>query len=582
MTSAIFSLPTERQKIAAEWENHSLYDEHTVKEVNQLKHDNPQEYYDAFYKDLSFGTGGMRSIMGVGPNRLNQYTIAKATQGLANFLKSHYTDEKIIRVAVAHDCRINSKAFTQITAQVLSANGIECHYFDELRPTPLLSYAVRYLDCKAGIVITASHNPKEYNGYKVYSADGSQITPPLDHLIVDSINQTQMQEVKYQGNPALVKVIAHEVEQSFIKQSIALSHLTKDNISKKKTLTIAFSPIHGTSATLMEPALSQLGYEYWIPSKQLVPDGHFTHTKSANPEEPEAFEEVLKLAHKQDSDLVITTDPDADRLGVVFRKAKGEYAFLNGNQLALILTDFLLKNYPADLDQTFISRTIVTTELLDRIAEHYGTSVVTTLTGFKWIGKRIFEYEGDKKHIGGGEESYGYLVSDFVRDKDSITTALLTAQIAQELKDEGKTLGDYLFDIYAAYGFMYETLFSITKKGEQGVKEIEAIIHKFRTQADTLTIMGQKVAFSEDYAESKRYDLQTGDTTKIDMETSNVICLGLENNTRIYIRPSGTEPKIKFYMAAEFEKDLHTDVYTQIDKAKTYLNNLAEELKSMV
>lgn len=570
------NINSNRQQIADKWKNSSVFSEETKKEVSSLEKEQPEQFYDAFYRDIEFGTGGLRGVMGVGTNRINTYTIAKATQGLANHLNDKFSKPK---VCIAFDCRNNSLDFAKKTADILSANQIEVYIFPELRPTPLLSFSVRNLKAQAGIVITASHNPKEYNGYKVYNPLGGQIVPPDDTNLIDIIKNIDYEQIKQTPDNSKIHWLDEKIDKSFMHLAIVHSYEHED--SSLKNIKVAFSPIHGTAHTLLVPAFDSLKIPYFTHPQQIVPDGDFTFTKSSNPEEKIAFEGVLQIAEKNKCDIALVTDPDADRLGVAIWY-QNSYVLINGNQLASILTHFMINKNKKVLDKYFVGSTIVTTELLDEICEKNNIKIEKTLTGFKWIADRIHKNEGKFSFLGGGEESFGYLIGDFVRDKDSITTSLLTVKVAEVLKQKGKTLIDYLIEIYQENGFYYETLFSLSKKGEQGMQSIRSIMDFFENKWKTLKINDLSVATIENYKTLIKEYSNSSKKEKLDIEPSDVIILRLINGTKIAVRPSGTEPKIKFYIAkkGEYKNDISFDKNIQTQNSE--LQSIEKQIQELI
>ncbi|WP_316803439.1 phospho-sugar mutase [Pedobacter nototheniae] len=526
------------------------YDENTKAEIQALVDKNATtELTDAFYKSLEFGTGGLRGIMGAGSNRINKYTIGTATQGLANYLNNKYPGQKI-KVAIAHDSRNNSDYFAKITADVFSANGIHVYFFSALRPTPELSFAVRHFGCKSGVMLTASHNPKEYNGYKAYGADGGQFTAPDDKLVIDEVNKIQsIDEVKFNRIDANVELIGEDVDKLYLDGITALS-ISPDAIKRQHDLKIVYSPIHGTGITLVPKALAQFGFtNVTLVEEQSTPDGNFPTVIYPNPEEKEALTLALKKAKEIDADLVLATDPDADRVGIAVKDNKGEWLLLNGNQTGSLLINYLLSAWEekGKLDgNQFIVKTIVTSNLIEEIAKKKNVTFYNTLTGFKWIGQVMTELEGKKYFIGGGEESYGYLVGDLVRDKDAVVSAAFIAEMTAYYKDKGNSLYDALLDTYVEYGLYKEDLVSITKKGKTGAEEIKAMMEKFRNNPP-VTLGGSKVALLKDYELGNETDLHTGNVSKLALPKSDVLQFITEDGSIVSARPSGTEPKIKFY-----------------------------------
>lgn len=526
------------------------YDEKTKSEIQALVDNNSTtELTDAFYKSLEFGTGGLRGIMGAGSNRINKYTIGTATQGLANYLNNKYPGEKI-SVAIAHDSRNNSDYFAGITADVFSANGIHVYFFEALRPTPELSFAVRHFGCKSGVMLTASHNPKEYNGYKAYGADGGQFTSPDDKLVIDEVNKIKsIDEVKFERIDANVELIGEAIDKLYLDGITALS-ISPEAIKRQHDLKIVYSPIHGTGITLVPKALEQFGFtNVTIVEEQSKPDGNFPTVVYPNPEEKDALTLAMNKAKEIDADLVLATDPDADRVGIAVKDNNDEWVLLNGNQTGSLLINYLLTAWQESgkLDgNQFIVKTIVTSNLIEEIAKKKNVTYYNTLTGFKYIGQLMTELEGKKYFIGGGEESYGYLIGDLVRDKDAVVSAAFISEMTAYYKDKGATLYNALLDMYVEYGLYKEDLVSLTKKGKTGAEEIKAMMVRFRENPPA-TLGGSKVSVLKDYELSQETDLTTGKVTKLDYPTSDVLQFITEDGSIVSARPSGTEPKIKFY-----------------------------------
>ena len=528
------------------------YDEETRKKVQELIDNDPNELTESFYRNLEFGTGGLRGIMGVGTNRMNIYTVAMATQGFANYIKMMNPGEKELRVAVAYDCRNNSPAFANITADVMSANGIHVFLFDCLRPTPELSFAVRELHCHAGVMVTASHNPKEYNGYKAYWNDGGQLVSPHDKNVIAEVEKiADPSMVNFKRNPALITMLDEKFDDIYLDKVFGLS-LSLDLIKKHKDLKIVYTPIHGTGRRLVPEILKRKGFEnVYCVEEQMVVDGDFPTVKSPNPEEPAAMALAVKKAKELNADLVLATDPDADRVGCAVKDENGEFILLNGNQAASVFLYYLLTRWNELGKLTgkeFVVKTIVTTELLFEIAKKYKVDRYDVLTGFKYIASKILELEGKKQFIGGGEESYGYLAGDFVRDKDAVVATSLLAEAMAWAAEQGKTFYEMLCDIYREFGLYKEKLVSLTKKGISGTEEIKAMMARFRTTPPTM-IGDEKVVEIRDYKTLEAKDLITGKVTPIDLPKSDVLQFFTENGSKISIRPSGTEPKIKFYFS---------------------------------
>ena len=537
----------------------SAFDEKTQSKVKDMIAANPKELKESFYKSLEFGTGGMRGIMGIGDNRINKYTLGKNTQGLSNYLKKIFPHEEI-KVAIAYDCRHNSKTFGKLVADVFSANGIKAYLFEDLRPTPELSFALKHIGCHCGIVLTASHNPPEYNGYKVYWQDGGQLVPPQDEEIIAEINKLDYSEINFEAKPDLIQYIGSDIDNAFINASIKNGSF---NTAKKakQNLNIVFTSLHGTSIMAIPETLKRAGYtNVTIVEEQREPNGDFPTVVSPNPEEPEALKMAIKLAEKTNGDIVIGTDPDSDRLGIVVRNLDNELIILNGNQTMLLMTDFLLKQWK-DGDKIngkqFVGSTIVSTPMMPVLAEAYNVECKIGLTGFKWIAKMIKDFP-ELDFIGGGEESFGFMVGDFVRDKDAVTSTLLACEIAAQAKDSGKTMYQELIDLYIKHGFYKERLVSLTKKGIEGAQEIKQMMIDAR-ENPLKTVHGEKVVLIEDYQLSIAKNLQSHEEHKLNVPKSNVLIYYTDNGSKIALRPSGTEPKIKFYISVNTTLDNMSD-----------------------
>ena len=521
----------------------SPFDTTTIKNVKSLKNNNPLEFEESFYKNLSFGTGGMRGIVGIGPNRVNRYTFGKNTQGISNFINK--SSSKKESVVIAYDCRNQSKELANQVADVFSSNGINVYLFSSIRPTPELSYALIKLKCICGIVLTASHNPPEYNGYKVYWKDGGQIVPPIDKKLIDEINSVKFTDISFKRNNSLVNLIDTQIDTDFIHDSISIG---KIGVSKREDYRIVFTPIHGTSYKILPEVLNGAGFKnLHIVKEQAVPDGNFNTVKSPNPEEPEALSMAIDLAKAVNADIVIGTDPDADRVGLAVKNNKNEYSLLNGNQMMIILTEFILSKRKNLNKSFFIGSTVVSTAMIKNIAESYNVDFKVGLTGFKWIGKMINDFPS-QNFICGGEESYGYMVGDFVRDKDAITSALVACEVGSECKSMGINLIDYLIDCYIKYGFFKEKLISVEKKGAEGLKEISSIMNKLRN-SKIKSLDGSKLISFKDFQSSLEINQINGKINTLDFPKSNVLIFESEDGTTVAARPSGTEPKIKFYFS---------------------------------
>jgi phosphoglucomutase len=554
------------------------YDEQTRRQVQYLIDNDSAELIESFYTDLEFGTGGLRGIMGPGTNRMNIYTVGMATQGLANYLKMNFPDKNPIQVVIAHDCRNNGRLFAQTTANVLSANGIKVFLFDDLRPTPELSFAVRFLGCQSGIVITASHNPKEYNGYKAYWEDGGQLVSPHDKNVIAEVNKIKsIQEVNFTGNPELIETIGESVDKAYIAAIKNLS-LYPEIIAQHKNLKIVYTPIHGTGVKLAPWALREFGFEQIITvDEQMVVSGDFPTVHSPNPEEPAALDLAIKKARETGADLVMGTDPDGDRVGIAVKDEKGEFVLLNGNQTASLLIYYILKAWKAKglfKGNEFIVKTIVTSELIKIIAQKEGVKCFDVLTGFKYIADLIRRLEGSMQFIAGGEESYGFLTGDFVRDKDAISTCCMIAETAAWATNQGKSLYRLLKEIYLEYGFYKETLLSLTRKGIAGTEEIHQMMENYRKNPPQ-QLAGIKLTVIKDYLSQTETNLLTHETLPIDLPKSDVLQFFLEDGSKITVRPSGTEPKIKFYFGAK--TTLHQ--IEDYEKVNRFLSEKIEAIK---
>lgn len=528
------------------------YDAETKAEVKKLMDSSDKsELIECFYKDLEFGTGGLRGIMGVGSNRMNKYTVGAATQGLSNYLLKEFANLPEIKVVISYDCRNNSKKFAQITADVFTANGIKVYLFENLRPTPEVSFAIRKLGCQSGVMLTASHNPKEYNGYKAYWNDGAQVTPPHDSNIIDEVNKVTAADIKFEGKPSLIEKLGEDMDNQFI-EAVRSVLLSPESVKKHGNIGIVYTPIHGTGGQLVPKALKAYGFTniIHVPEQDVV-SGDFPTVKSPNPEEPAAMAMAVQKGIETGADLVFATDPDADRFGAGVRDDNGNFVLLNGNQTMIILVYYLVTRWRelGKLTGTeYTVRTIVTSELTQTISEKNGVEMFECFTGFKWVATVMRELEGKRKYIGGGEESYGFLAVDFIRDKDSVSAAALFAEIAAWCKDNGRTIYQMLQDIYVEYGFSKEKGISVVKKGITGAQEIQAMMDKFRNNP-LKEIAGSKVITVKDYIPLESKNTITGEISKMDMPTtSNVLQYFTEDKTKVSIRPSGTEPKIKFYI----------------------------------
>ena len=534
----------------------SEFDEQTRNEVKGLMENADKTgLIDAFYKDLEFGTGGLRGIMGAGSNRMNIYTVGMATQGLANYLKKNFANLPQIKVAVCHDCRNNSRLFAETVANIFSANGIKVYLFDDMRPTPECSFAIRHFGCQSGVNITASHNPKEYNGYKAYWEDGAQVLAPHDKGIIDEVNKVKVADVKFKGNPELIEIIGEEVDKIYLDMVKTIS-IDPAVIERQKDLKIVYTPLHGTGMMLIPRSLKLWGFEnVHCVKEQMVRSGDFPTVVSPNPENGEALTLALRDAKEIDADIVMASDPDADRVGMACKNDKGEWVLINGNQTCLLFLYYIITNRiktgkmkPND----FIVKTIVTTEVIKKIADKNHIEMRDCYTGFKWIANEIRKSEGKQQYIGGGEESYGFMAQDFVRDKDAVSACSLLAEICAYAKDQGKTLYELLMDIYLEYGFSKEFTINVVKPGKSGADEIKAMMENFRSNPPK-EIAGSKVVVAKDYKTLEQTDAN-GVVTKLHMpETSNVLQWFCEDGTKVSVRPSGTEPKIKFYLEVKGE-----------------------------
>ncbi len=556
------------------------YDEETRAAVKAML-DNPDhtELIESFYRDLEFGTGGLRGIMGAGTNRMNIYTVGAATQGLANYLKKNFASLPLISVAIGHDCRNNSRRFAEISADIFSANGIKVYLFDALRPTPEVSFAIRELGCQAGINLTASHNPKEYNGYKAYWSDGAQVIAPHDTGIIEEVNKiTNIADIKFKGNPELIQIIGEEIDKIFLDRIKTLS-LSPDVIAKHHDIPIVYTPIHGTGVRLIPASLKNFGFTniIHVPEQDVV-SGDFPTVVSPNPEEPAALDLAVKRAKETNAELVMASDPDADRIGIAVKNDKGEWILANGNQIVMLMLNYIMTTYQERgllQGNEFIVKTIVTTETIKTIAERNNIKMYDCYTGFKWIAAVIRELEGKERYIGGGEESYGFLAEDFVRDKDAVSAMSLMAEIAAWAKDRGMTMYQMIQDIYIKYGFSKEKGVSVVRKGKQGAEEIVAMMKSFR-ENPIKTLGGSPVVLVKDYQSLTATD-DKGNVTKLDMPcTSNVLQYFTAEGDKVSVRPSGTEPKIKFYMEV---RGIPMSSYADYDKANELADAKIEAFK---
>ena len=546
------------EKVAAEWMTSPLYDKDTQTAVKAMvENADKTDLIDSFYRTLEFGTGGLRGIMGPGTNRMNIYTVGAATQGLSNYLNKCFKDKGQISVVVGHDCRNNSRLFAETSANIFSANGIKVYLFDDMRPTPEMSFAIRHLGCQSGIILTASHNPKEYNGYKAYWDDGAQVLAPHDKGIIDEVNKVTVADIKFEGNPELIEVIGEEIDRIYLDKVHSLS-IDPACIARQKDLKIVYTPLHGTGMMLIPRSLKMWGFEnvHTVP-EQMVKSGDFPTVVSPNPENGEALTMALDLARQIDADIVMASDPDADRVGMACKDDKGEWVLIDGNQTCMIFLYYIIMNRKAKgqmQGNEFIVKTIVTTELIKEIAAKNNIKMLDVYTGFKWIAREVRLAEGKEQYIGGGEESYGFMAGDFVRDKDAVSACSLLAEICAWAKDNGKTLYDVLMDIYVEYGLSLNKTINVVKPGKSGADEIKAMMEHFRTDRPKV-IAGSPVVCTKDYSVLKQYD-KDGNAAPLDMpESSNVLQWYTEDGTKVSVRPSGTEPKIKFYVEVKGEME---------------------------
>ena len=556
-----------------------IFDKETHDEIKEMMTSSPKNLEERFYKNLEFGTGGMRGIMGVGTNRINKYTLGKNTQGISNYMQKVFPGKKL-KVAIAFDCRHNSQSLAKVVADVFSANGIKVYLFSDLRPTPELSFALKYLGCQAGIVLTASHNPPEYNGYKVYWEDGGQLVPPQDAAIINVIEALKYDEIKFGANENLIEYIDTEIDAAFVNSSIANASFNT-SATAKSDLNIVFTSLHGTSIKSVPATLAQAGYtNVNLVAEQSEPNGDFPTVKSPNPEEPEALKMALELADKIQADIVIGTDPDCDRLGVAVRNNEGEMMLLNGNQTMILMTSFLLEQWRKSdkiTGKQFVGSTIVSTPMMMELATAYGVECKVGLTGFKWIAKMIKDFP-ELEFIGGGEESFGFMVGDAVRDKDAVASTLLICEIAAQAKAKGSSAYKELLDLYVDYGFYKEFLVSITKKGIEGLAEINQMMVNMRTNP-LKEINGERIVMMEDYKTSVATNLLTGETETMSIPKSDVLIYYTEDGAKIAARPSGTEPKIKFYVSVNAVLESVADFNDVNAILDTKIKRILEDLK---
>lgn len=556
-----------------------IFDTETKDEINRLIKEDPKELEESFYKNAEFGTGGMRGVMGVGTNRINRYTLGKNTQGLSDYLKRSFPGKEI-KVAIAYDCRNNSKELAKVVADVFSANGIKVYLFSDLRPTPELSFAVKKLNCQCGIVLTASHNPPEYNGYKVYWEDGGQLVPPQDAELMDTINELDYEAINFNAREDLIHKIDTEIDQAFAEASVE-NGTSGNGADARKNLKIVFTSLHGTSITMVPEVLKRAGFtSVHVVEEQKKPDGNFPTVESPNPEEPEALKMALEKAEDIQADIVIGTDPDCDRLGVAVRDLNGEMVLLNGNQTMLVMTWFLLEKWKKEnklSGNEFVASTIVSTPMLKNLVEDYGVKYMEVLTGFKWIAKLIKDHP-ELEFIGGGEESFGYMVGDFVRDKDAVTATLLACEIAAKMKAQDSSFYRQLLQLYVDYGLYKEELISLVKKGIEGEQEIKQMLVDLR-ENPWEEIDGEKVVLVEDYKTSVAKNVQDHTEKSIEIPKSNVLIYYTENGTKIAARPSGTEPKIKFYISVNTQLNSVENYQKKEQQLSEKIARIREELK---
>ena len=566
---------------AKEWLTPAFNEETRNAVQAMLDNSDKTELIDSFYKDLEFGTGGLRGIMGAGSNRMNIYTVGMATQGYANYLKKCFADKEQIAVVIGHDCRNNGRLFAETTAAIFSANGIKVYLFDDLRPTPEVSFAIRELNCQGGVNLTASHNPKEYNGYKAYWEDGAQVLAPHDKGIIDEVAKVKIEDVKFEGNPALIQTIGEDIDKIYLEKLKTIS-IEPAVIERQKDLKIVYTPLHGAGRVLIPASLRNWGFEnIHCVEEQMVKDGNFPTVVSPNPENGEALTLALRDAKAIDADIVMASDPDADRVGMACKNNKGEWVLINGNQTCLLFLYYIITNRiktgqmkPND----FIVKTIVTTEVIKKIADKNNIEMIDCYTGFKWIAREIRENEGIKNYIGGGEESYGFMAQSFVRDKDAVSACCLLAEICAYAKDKGQTLYDLLMEIYLEYGFSYEYTINVVRPGKSGADEIKAMMENFRNNPPT-ELAGEKITIAKDFLKLEQTDAN-GNITKLDMpDTSNVLQWFCENGDKVSVRPSGTEPKIKFYLEIKGNMKC-ADCYERcIKEAQAKIEEIKKQLK---
>ena len=552
----------------------SVFDKKTISNVIDLKEKNPVDFEDSFYKELEFGTGGMRGIMGEGPNRVNKYTFGKTTQGICNFLKKE-SNEKNISVVIGYDCRNNGKELQQTVSNIFSSNGIKIYTFDSIQPTPLISFAVRELNCNCGIVLTASHNPPEYNGYKVYWKDGGQIVPPIDKKLISEINKIKYSEIQFEKEESLIEILDKGVEKNYLKKSLLYNNSIISNSNPKK-LNIVFTSLHGTSYKLLPKLLKKSGFSnIKYVKEQMIPDGNFSNVNSSNPEDESSLKEAIEIAKNNNSDLVLGTDPDADRFGIAVKNYNGKFVHINGNQTMVVLTDYLLSKLSKEKAKSFIASTVVSTPMMSKIAKKNSIKIMLSLTGFKWIGKMINDYP-ELEYICGGEESFGFLAGNHVRDKDAITSALILSELCNELKNKNSSFYDRLIECYINYGFFKEKLITEIAKGKKGVKEIDDKINSFRKNPPKL-LDNSSVVKIYDYKKSLLTKTENKNSSQIKLPKSNLIIFESSDGTRVAVRPSGTEPKTKYYFSVNTKLNSKADFNFKNDFLNKKINSLIKQ-----
>ena len=552
----------------------SVFDKKTISNVIDLKEKNPVDFEDSFYKELEFGTGGMRGIMGEGPNRVNKYTFGKTTQGICNFLKKE-SNEKNISVVIGYDCRNNGKELQQTVSNIFSSNGIKIYTFDSIQPTPLISFAVRELNCNCGIVLTASHNPPEYNGYKVYWKDGGQIVPPIDKKLISEINKIKYSEIQFEKEESLIEILDKGVEKNYLKKSLLYNNSIISNSNPKK-LNIVFTSLHGTSYKLLPKLLKKSGFSnIKYVKEQMIPDGNFSNVNSSNPEDESSLKEAIEIAKNNNSDLVLGTDPDADRFGIAVKNYNGKFVHINGNQTMVVLTDYLLSKLSKEKAKSFIASTVVSTPMMSKIAKKNSIKIMLSLTGFKWIGKMINDYP-ELEYICGGEESFGFLAGNHVRDKDAITSALILSELCNELKNKNSSFYDRLIECYINYGFYKEKLITEIAKGKKGAKEIDDKINSFRKNPPKL-LDNSSVVKIYDYKKSLLTKTKNNNLSQIKLPKSNLLIFESSDGTRVAVRPSGTEPKIKYYFSVNTKLNSKGDFNFKNDFLNKKINSLIKQ-----